>query len=180
MIQKNAARGPVSRRQASFAWRRLPVLIAALIGAAAAQRAHAELACDAPWMHVGGGYATTNSPGGQKVDYLVASFSKHDGNNCNFDMRVNTTLAIPGHDSAGGVSLHVEIEGGKVNIERQSAKGGEQSHTDQVAFAGMVSGQTTGLRSYVGEITDEGQRLAGTRTESSVSGQVAMGQGGGA
>ncbi|MFT4065061.1 hypothetical protein [Paraburkholderia sp.] len=179
MIQKDAARGALSCRHASFTLRRLPLLIGALIGVAATQHAHAELACDAPWMHTNGGYTTTISPGDQKIDYLVTSFSKHDGNNCNFDLRVNMKLAIPGHDSAGNVGFHVTIDGGKVHIERQTAKGNEQSHTDQVAFSGIASAQTTGLLSYVGEITGEGQRLAGTRTESSVSGKVAMGPGGG-
>ncbi|WP_143809049.1 hypothetical protein [Paraburkholderia susongensis] len=179
VMQKNATRGAVSCREASFALRHLPVLIAALIGVAATQRAHAELACDAPWMHTNGGFTTTSSPGDQKIDYLVTSFSKHDGNNCSFDVRVNMKLAIPGHDSDGGAVLHVTIESGKVHVERQTAKGSEQSHTDQVAFTGIASGQTTGLLSYVGEITGEGQRLAGTRSESSVSGQVAMGPGGG-
>jgi hypothetical protein len=178
VIQKDATRGAVSCGQASFALRRLPLLVAALLGMAAAQRAHAELACDAPWMHTNGGYTTTISPGDHKIDYVVTSFSKHDGNNCNFDMRVNMKLAIPGHDSASTVGFHVTIEGGNVHIERQTLKGDEQSHTDQVAFAGIASGQTTGLLSYVGEITGAGQRLAGTRTESSVSGKVAMGQGG--
>jgi hypothetical protein len=173
VIQTNGARRTVSFPQ------RLLVLLVASTGMATAQYAHAELACDAPWMHTNGGYTTTSSPGNQKVDYLVTSFSKHDGNNCNFDLRVNMKLAIPGHDSSGSVGLHVAIEGGKVRVERQSAAGGEQSHTDQVAFAGIASAQTTGLLSYVGEITGEGQQLAGTRTESSVSGQVSMGSGGG-
>jgi|GEM_PF-1810065 len=179
VIRKDVACGTVSCRQASFALRRLPLLIAALIGVAAAQRAHAELACDAPWMHTNGGYTTTISPGDQKIDYLVTSFSKHDGDDCNFDLRVNMKLAIPGHDSAASVGFHVTIDGGKVHVERQTVNGNEQSHTGQVVFTGVAAAQTTGLLSYVGEISGEGQRLAGTRTESSVSGKVAMGQGGG-
>lgn len=179
MIQKNAAHGTVSRRQIRFASRCLPALITALTGITAAAPAHAERACDAPWMHTNGGYTMTTSPGDQKIDYLVTSFSKHDGNHCNFDLRVNITLAVPGYDSAGGAAFHITIDGGKAQIERRTLQGSEHGHTDQVAFAGIVSGQTTGLLSYITEITGEGQQLAGTHTESSVSGQVAMGPGGG-
>jgi hypothetical protein len=147
-------------------------LLSAWICAAVAPLAHAELACDAPWMHQGGGFTLTMSPSGQKVDFLVTAFSKQDGQNCGFDVRTTMKIAVPGHDMGSQSDMHVAIAGGHAHTEQRAGSGKLNGHTDGVAFNGLATEQTAGLLSYVGEISGEGQRLAGTRSESSVAGQI--------
>jgi hypothetical protein len=147
-------------------------LLSVLIGVAVAPLAHAELACDAPWMHQGGGFTLTMSPSGQKVDFLVTAFSKQDGQNCGFDVRATMKIAVPGHDMGSQSDMHIAIAGGHAHAEQRAGGGTLAGHTDGTVFKGLATEQTAGLLSYVGEISGEGQRLAGTRSESSVAGKI--------
>jgi hypothetical protein len=156
--------------------------VALTLGVAAAcalagTHAHAAAACDAPWMHEGGGFTTTLTPYQRTVTYTVTQFSKRDGNNCNGAVRVDMKMSMGGQPMQSESNVSFEIADGKVAPPSQKNAGSLRSTGGGATFNAALSSQTTGLLSYVGEITGEGQHLAGTSTQGSVSGTVAnMGQ----
>lgn len=146
----------------------------ALACQAAATHACAAAACDAPWMHEGGGFTTTLAPGQCTVAYTVTQFSKRDGDNCNGEVRADMKMSMGGQLMQSESNVRFDIVDGKVAPPSQKHAGSLQSTAGgATSFNATLSTQTTGLLSYVGEITGEGQRLAGTRTEGSVSGTAA-------
>jgi hypothetical protein len=148
-------------------------MLLAVTGAMTASHAYATAACDAPWMHQGGGFTATMAPLQRSVTYTVTQFSKRDGNNCNGEVHAEMKMSMGGQPMQSESNVRFEIVDGKASSPSQSESGSVQSSRGATAFSGMLSEQTSGILSYVGEISSEGQRIAGTRTEGSVSGTAA-------
>lgn len=153
-----------------------------MVGVAAAcaigaTHAYAADACDAPWMHRGGGFTNVFEPGERSLTYMVTQFSKRDGNNCNGEVHAVMKMAMGGRPMQSESDVHFEIVDGKVAPPAEKHAGSLQSDRGGATFVSMMAGQSTGILSYTGEISGEGQRIAGVRTQGSVSGMAAnMGQ----
>lgn len=146
--------------------------------ATAGSQAWAAAACDAPWMHQGGGFTATLAPGQRTVTYTVTQFSKRDGNNCNGQVHAAMKMSMGGQPMQSESDVHFTIVDGKAAAQpAQTSNGAMHGSSGAASLNGMMSAQTSGILSYVGEITSEGQRIAGTRTQGSMSGTAAnMGQ----
>lgn len=153
-----------------------------MIGLAAAcafgaANAYAAAACDAPWMHRGGGFTNVFEPGQRALTYTVTQFSKRDGNDCNGEVHAVMKMSMGGRPMQSESDIRFEIIDGKVAGPAEKNSGTLQSGRGGATFNSMMAGQSTGILSYAGEISGEGQRIAGVRTEGSVAGMVAnMGQ----
>ncbi|TAL96871.1 MAG: hypothetical protein EPN73_08570 [Paraburkholderia sp.] len=167
----------ISMRNTRQPLRRVAMIAVAAVCAAGVSQAHAELACDAPWMHQGGGFTATSSPSQRATVFTVTQFSKRDGNNCNGQIRAVMSMSMGGQPVQSESNVKFEIAGGKVHAQTEAAAGSMNSHAGAGTFDATMSSQTVGVLSYVGEITGEGQRIPGTRSEGAVSGKLAnMGQ----
>jgi len=154
--------------------RRAALTLGMAIGvcAATAPGAHAAAACDAPWMHTGGGFTTTFTPGRRTVAYTVTRFAKRDGENCDGDVHAVMKMSMGGQPMRSESDLRFSIADGKTVQPARRSAGALHASGGAARFDAVLSAQTSGILSYVGEITHEGQRLAGTRTEGSMSGTV--------
>ncbi|WP_028228441.1 hypothetical protein [Paraburkholderia ferrariae] len=147
----------------------------AAVGAATGTHVYAAAACDAPWMHEGGGYTSTLAPGQRSMTYTVTQFSKRDGNNCNGQVHAVMKMSMGGQPMQSESDFGFEIADGKATAAAQKNTGALHGTSGMASFGAALSSQTTGVLSYVGEITSEGQRIAGTRTEGAMSGTPANG-----
>ncbi|SMG57061.1 hypothetical protein [Paraburkholderia susongensis] len=167
----------ISARKRVPPLRRALMIAVAAACAAGVSQAQAEVACDAPWMHQGGGFTTTSSPSQRTTVFTVTQFSKRDGNNCNGQIRAVMNMSMGGQPVQSESNIKFEIADGKVQAQTEAASGSMNSHAGAGTFGATVSSQTVGVLSYVGEITSDGQRIPGTRSEGSMSGKLAnMGQ----
>jgi hypothetical protein len=167
----------ISMYKAAPRLRRTLMIAIAATCAASASQAQAEVACDAPWMHQGGGFTTTSLPSQRTTVFTVAQFSKRDGNNCNGQIRAVMNMSMSGQPVQSESNVKFEIAGGKMRAQAEAVAGSMNSHGGAGAFGATMSSQTVGVLSYVGEITGDGQRIPGVRSESAMSGTLAnMGQ----
>lgn len=167
----------ISVRKAARQLRCVAMIAVAATCASGVSQAHAEVACDAPWMHQGGGFTTTSSPSQRTTVFTVIQFSKRDGNNCNGQIRAVMNMSMGGQPVHSESDVKFEIADGKAHAQTEAAAGSMNSHAGAGTFGATMSSQTVGVLSYVGEITGDGQRIPGTRSESAMSGRLAnMGQ----
>jgi len=167
----------ISIRKTALQSRHALMIAVTVACAAGVPQARAEVACDAPWMHQGGGFTVTSSPSQRTTVFTVVQFSKRDGNNCNGQVRAVMNTSMGGQPVQGESNVRFEIADGKAGAQTEAAAGSMNSHAGTGMFGATMSSQTVGLLSYVGEITGDGQRIPGTRNEGSVSGKLTnMGQ----
>ncbi|MFT4065065.1 hypothetical protein [Paraburkholderia sp.] len=167
----------ISVRKRVSQLRRVLVIAVAAACAAGVSQARAEVACDAPWMHQGGGFTTTSSPSQRTTVFTVVQFSKRDGNNCNGQIRAVMNMSMGGQPVQSESNVKFEIADGKVQVQTEAVAGSMNSQAGTSTFGATMSSQTVGVLSYVGEITSDGQRIPGTRSEGTMSGKLAnMGQ----
>ncbi len=156
------------------------IALTTLLAAACAlggTRAYAAAACDAPWMHLGGGFTTVFEPGQRSATHTITQFSKRDGSNCNGQVRTVTKMSMGGQPMQSEAVVRFEIVDGKMAQATEKHAGSLQGSRGGATVNSAMSAQTTGVLSYVGEVSGEGQRIAGVRTEGSMSGMAAnMGQ----
>ena len=163
--------------KASEQLRRAVIIAVTTACVAGVSQAHAEAACDAPWMHQGGGFTTTSLPSQRNTVFTVMQFSKRDGNNCNGKIRAVMKMSMGGQPVESESNVEFEIADGKVRAQTEAATGSMNSRAGTGTFGATMSSQTVGVLSYVGEITGDGRRIAGTRSEGAVAGTLAnMGQ----
>ena len=159
----------VAVRHAKPMW----ILLAATACALAVSHAHAAASCDAPWMHTGGGFTLTTSPGHRTTDFSVTQFSRRDADNCSGVVHAKTQMSMGGQSMQSESDVKFEIANSKAHAEVERTAGGVSGHAGMGALTGSLAGQaTTSMLSYVGEITGEGQHLPGMRSEGSMAGSV--------
>jgi len=154
----------------SFSTRFLFACLAVLLLAGASRAVSAAAPCDAPWMHQGGGFSVTATPSGHVIDFSVTDFAKTDGGNCKGAIQTDFSLTIGGQKTQSQSVMAIEIADGKVRPPSESASGQLQAKSGAGAMSAALQSQASGLLSYAGEVTGEGQRLPGTRTEVSMDG----------
>ncbi|PFH20995.1 MULTISPECIES: hypothetical protein [Burkholderia] len=152
--------------------RRAAVLLLACAGWGASAAAHAA-ACDAPWMHAGGGFSLTSSPTGMTTQVTVLDFRKTAEGDCSGTVQARTEASIGGQKMNSQSRMTLRVTGNHARFESTAAAGSMSGTAGQGTMTGSISTQTSGLLTYVGESLDEGASLPGTRTESSFSGGVA-------
>ncbi|NML33350.1 TapB family protein [Paraburkholderia antibiotica] len=163
----------ISVREAASPLRRALMIAVAAACAAGVSQARAEVACDAPWMHQGGGFTTTSLPSQRTTVFTVVQFSKRDGNNCNGQIRAVMNVSMGGQPVRSESNLRFEIADGKVRAQTEAVAGSMNSQAGAGTFGASMSSQTVGVLSYVGEITSDGQRIPGSSSEGSMSGKLA-------
>lgn len=146
--------------------------LAILALAFASRGAFAAAPCDAPWMHQGGGFSLTAAPGGHVTEFTVTDFAKADGGNCKGSIRTDFSLTVAGQTTRSQAVVALEIAGGKVRPPGEGTSGQMQAGSGNGAMSVALQAQASGLLSYISEVTAEGQRLPGTRTEMSMSGML--------
>lgn len=134
--------------------------------------AFAAAPCDAPWMHPGGGFSLTSEPGGHVTEFTVTDFAKTDGANCKGSIRTDFSLTVAGQTTRSQAEVTLEIAGGKVRPPSETTPGQTQADGGAGAMSAALQDQASGLLSYISEVTAEGQRLPGSRTEMSMSGML--------
>ncbi|CAM2156678.1 DUF3108 domain-containing protein [Pararobbsia alpina] len=174
-FRNHAARTTASRTGHRVARRANPTwaMLVAAACALAVSHAHAAATCDAPWMHTGGGFTLTTSPGHRSTDFSVTQFTKRDADNCSGVMHAKTQMSVGGQSMQSESDVKFEIASSKAHTEVENTAGGMKGQAGMGALTASVTGQTTAsMLSYVGEITGEGQRLPGMHSEGSMSGNL--------
>lgn len=144
------------------------LLIACLITASA--KAHAEVPCNAPWMHPGGQFVITSSAGNRSYTFDILSFEKQDSDHCSGSLRVTAAYTFQGRDMESKSLFHLTLSNGVADLKPQEdADGTLTGKTGASPLNVAVSQQLSGFFSYAGEIKQAGQTLPATTSHTSVS-----------
>jgi len=157
----------------------VPFTVVALVMTMTMPKAHASAACDAPWMHPNGSFTLTSTASHTVTQFDVLAFDKKDGEHCTGKVRTTAAMSMGGQAAKSESVMTLQIADGRASVQSENAKGSLHSMSMGGLMSANSTTETSGLLSYVGEITGEGQQLPVTRMDGSASGTLSQAGGAG-
>lgn len=147
----------------------LTVAATAFASASAYANTQSGAACDARWMHDGGGFTLTASPSGRVTTFSVRNLARKDADNCTMTINTTSEMTLAGRTMQSQSATSVQIAGGR--LQKQASSNGEIHGTaGPASLSATAAVATSGLTSYIGQIEHAGQTLPETRSEASFNG----------
>ncbi len=138
-------------------------------------------ACDAPWMHEGGGFTLSAQPGARATRttrttrFMLTQFKKDNGDRCSGKLTARTSMTVGGRNFDSESAVDLSIDHGKVQARGTTGSKlpGDKHGKGVDSLAGSTSVEGSGLMNYIGQVSAPGQRLPAMKMTHKINAQMA-------